>query len=67
MNWKRKLGSRKFWALVAAFVVAVLVLFNVSESDLTKITALIVSGGAVITYILAEGNIDSKAVQKDNE
>ena len=63
----KKLGSRKFWALVATFVTSLLVIFGVGEADITKITAIITSAGAVITYILVEGNIDAKAVKKDDE
>jgi hypothetical protein len=64
INWKRKLSSRKFWALAAAFITAVLVLFNASEADIVKITAIITAGGSAITYILAEGSIDAKKIEK---
>jgi len=64
MNWKKKLSSRKFWALVAAFITSVLVIFGASQGSVEKVTAIITSGGAVIAYILAEGYVDGKAVEK---
>ncbi len=64
MGWKKKLSSRKFWALIAAFITSVLVIFGASQGSIEKVTAIITSGGAVIAYILAEGNIDAKAVDK---
>ena len=65
MDWKKKLSSRKFWALIAAFVTAVLVIFGASQGSIEKVAAIITSGGAVIAYILAEGNIDAQAVKKE--
>ncbi len=65
MNWKKKLSSRKFWSLVAVFVTATLVLFNVDSVQIEKVTAMITAGGAVVAYILVEGSIDAKAVDKE--
>jgi hypothetical protein len=67
MDWKKKLSSRKFWALVATFAASMLVLFGVGEADITKITALITAAGSAIAYIFAEGNVDAKSVKKDSE
>ena len=67
MDWKRKLSSRKFWALIAAFVTALLVIFGASQGSIEKVAAIITSGGAVIAYILAEGYVDSKAVNNENK
>jgi hypothetical protein len=64
MDWKRKLGSRKFWALLAALIGAVLIFFNCDQASIEKIVALTGAFGSVIVYILVEGNVDSKAVQK---
>jgi len=65
MDWKRKLGSRKFWSLLAVFVTALLVMFNLDSVTIEKVTAMITAGGAVVVYILVEGNIDAKAVNKE--
>lgn len=64
MDLKRKLSSRKFWALVAAFITAVLVIFGASQGEIEKVAAIVTSGGAVIAYILTEGAIDAKAIDK---
>lgn len=64
MDWKKKLGSRKFWSLLAVFVTALLVMFNLDSVTIEKVTAMITAGGAVVVYILVEGNIDAKAVNK---
>ena len=54
----RKLTSRKFWLALIAFVSALLVAFNVPEGSITQVTSVIMSFGALISYILAEGFAD---------
>lgn len=58
-NWKAKLTSRKFWAAVAGFVAPLLLAFGVSESVVSEVTGIIMSGSTVIAYIIAEGMADS--------
>lgn len=59
INWKQKLTSRKWWISVAAFVVALLVLFGVDAETSERIAALILLAADVIGYTLAEGLTDS--------
>lgn len=59
INWKQKLTSRKFWSAVAGFIVPLLLAFGVSDSNITQVTALIMSGGSLIAYILGEGLVDA--------
>ena len=59
INWKQKLTSRKFWSAVAGFIVPLLLAFGMSDSDVTQIAALIMSGGSLIAYILGEGLVDA--------
>lgn len=59
IDWKRKLSSRKFWALVVTFVTAFLFAFNFSESEVTQVASIITAGGAVVAYILGESYIDA--------
>ena len=59
VNWKQKLTSRKFWAAVVGFVTPILIVFNVPGLTIEQVTAIITSGGALIAYILAEGNVDA--------
>ncbi|MFK7695666.1 hypothetical protein [Paenibacillus sp. HJGM_3] len=62
----KKIGSRKFWALVAACVTSCLVLFGVSEDVTLKVVALIGHIGAIMTYLLVEGSIDKARAKGDN-
>ena len=59
IDWKSKLSSRKFWSAVAGFIVPLLLAFGVSDSNITQVTALIMSGGSLIAYILGEGIVDA--------
>lgn len=59
INWKQKLTSRKWWLSVAAFVVALQVLFGVEAETSERIAALILLAADVIGYTLAEGLTDS--------
>ncbi|MUT67816.1 hypothetical protein [Paenibacillus sp. NEAU-GSW1] len=60
ISWKRKLASRKFWALVSAVATSVIVLVGAGEEAAVKITGLISAVGSVAVYILAEAHVDAK-------
>lgn len=60
--WIRKLTSRKFWAAIAAFVVGLMTYIKNPGGDPT---ALIMSFGAVIAYIVAEGMADAAGAHAD--
>lgn len=62
MDWKRKLTSRKFWASLAQFVTGLIIAFGGAQETAVKVTALIMSGAAVVAYVIGEGLIDSAAV-----
>ena len=64
IDWKRKLTSRKFWMAVVGVVTAVLIGCGASDSDVTKVTAIITAGATLIAYILGEGLVDA-ARQED--
>lgn len=59
VNWTRKLTSRKFWTAVAEFVAMMIVATGGTENTAVQVTSLIMAGGAVIAYIIAEGLTDS--------
>lgn len=59
INWKTKLSSRKFWAMVIATASALLVLFGVQEPTRGQIVALITEVGALSAYIIGEGIVDA--------
>lgn len=59
INWKQKLSSRKFWSSLIGFITAILYLFNVAETTIEQVTAIIMAGASLIAYILAEGWVDA--------
>lgn len=60
-NWKQKLTSRKFWAAVAGFLTPLLIAFGVTENAAAEIVSIVMSGAALIAYIIGEGFVDSAA------
>ena len=58
INWKQKLTSRKFWAAVAGFITPLLIALGKTSETATQVTAVIMSGGALIAYIIGEGIVD---------
>ncbi|MBD5113124.1 MAG: hypothetical protein HDT42_11440 [Ruminococcaceae bacterium] len=68
INWQRKLTSRKLWVSVAGFVAGLIVLGNGSQDTADKISGSILSGAAVVGYILGEGLTDATHKEgKDDE
>lgn len=65
IDWKRKLTSRKFWAAVVGFVTPLLLAFGVAEGDVTQIVGIIMSGAALIAYIIGEGLTDAAHKESD--
>lgn len=59
MDWKRKLSSRKFWLAISTFIVGIMIYFGKSSEEANEIGGLVMAGGAVVAYILAEGWIDA--------
>ena len=59
IDWKRKLTSRKFWAAVVGFITPLLLAFGVAEGDVTQVVSIIMSGAALIAYIIGEGLTDA--------
>ena len=67
MDWKRKLCSRKLWVAVAGFVAGLIVIFGGSQETSDKISGSILSGAAVIGYILGEGLSDAANSGKEDD
>lgn len=67
IDWKRKLTSRKFWAAAVGFAAPVIIAFGVSEQTATQITGIIMSGAALIAYIIGEGLVDSNSAGGDGK
>ncbi len=66
INWKRKLTSRKLWISVAGFVAGLVVIFGGSQDTADKISGSIMSGAAVVGYVLGEGLTDAASIRKDD-
>lgn len=61
-DWKRKLTSRKFVLAVVGFITQILILCKVPESVIVQVTATIMAGATVISYIIGEGLADAAHV-----
>lgn len=59
----RKLGSRKFWSLIAGVATSISVIVGAGEDTTAKIVGLIGAIGSVVVYILAEAYVDAKSAQ----
>ena len=59
MDWKKKLTSRKLWVALSGFAAGLIVIFGGSQETADKISGSILSGAAVIGYVLGEGLADS--------
>ena len=60
IDWKRKLTSRKLWVAVAGFVAGLIVAFGGDSTTAETVSGCILSGAAVVAYIVGEGLIDSE-------
>lgn len=58
IDWKRKLTSRKLWVAVAGFVAGLVIAFGGGEEVANTVSGCILSGAAVVGYILGEGLTD---------
>ena len=60
IDWKHKLSSRKFWALIAGFVAGIIVFVKSPERSPEAVGGLIVMLGSIVSYVIGEGLADSK-------
>lgn len=67
IDWKRKLTSRKLWVAIAGFIAGLIVIFGGSQADADKVSGAILSGAAVVGYVLGEGLADSSSKGKGDE
>lgn len=56
--WKRKLSSRKFWALLAALATSILAAAGADDNAVLQVTGVIGAVGACVAYMLAESYAD---------
>ena len=58
IDWKRKLTSRKLWVALAGFVAGLIVAFGGSSDTADTVSGCILSGAAVVGYVVGEGLAD---------
>ena len=66
VNWKRKLTSRKLWVATAGFVAGLIVAFGGSPGTAETVSGCIMSGAAVVGYVIGEGLADGGHSNDDN-
>ena len=59
IDWKRKLTSRKLWVATAGFVAGLIVAFGGSAKTADTVSGCILSGAAVVGYVIGEGLADN--------
>lgn len=67
IDWKRKLTSRKLWISIAGFVTGLIIIFGGSQETADKISGSIMSGAAVIGYVIGEGLADGSSTTTKEE
>lgn len=67
MDWKRKLTSRKLWVAVAGFVAGLIVAFGGSQENADTVSGCILSGAAVVGYVIGEGLADGATLTNKKE
>ena len=58
IDWKRKLTSRKLWVAVAGFAAGLIIAFGGSQDTANTVSGCIMSGAAVVGYVIGEGLAD---------
>lgn len=67
IDWKKKLSSRKFWAMVAALVLSVLTAFGIPQMTIEQVVVIISGIGALVAYMLAESSVDKASANLDGK
>ncbi len=66
IDWKRKLTSRKLWVATAGFIAGLIVAFGGSNETAETVSGCILSGAAVVGYVVGEGLADSANTNTDD-
>ena len=67
IDWKNKLSSRKFWAMLAALVISVMTLFGIGELTSEQVAVVISGIGALCVYMLSESAVDKARMGESDE
>ncbi len=66
-DWKRKLTSRKLWVSLAGFIAGIIVAAGGSSQTAETVSGCILSGAAVVGYVIAEGLTDAAGTGSGKE
>ncbi len=58
IDWRRKLTSRKLWIALAGFIAGLIAAFGGDADTAETVSGCILSGAAVIGYVVGEGLAD---------
>lgn len=58
IDWKRKFTSRKLWVAISGFVAGLILAFGGDSTTAETVSGCIMSGAAVVAYIIGEGLSD---------
>lgn len=67
IDWKRKLTSRKLWVALAGFVAGLIIAFGGSQENADTVSGCILSGAAVVGYVIGEGLADGNSTTTTND
>lgn len=67
IDWKRKLTSRKLWVALAGFIAGLIISFGGAQETADKVSGSILTGAAVVGYILGEGLTDAANADTSND
>lgn len=60
IDWRQKLSSRTFWAMIVGFVTSICIAFGMSDNSVAQVASIITAGGSIIAYIIGEKIVDAK-------
>ena len=67
IDWKRKLTSRKFWAMLSGLIVGIIIYVQSEEKSPEAIGSLIIIAGSIVSYIFGEAIADSGGKNDGNQ
>lgn len=59
IDWKKKLSSRKFWAMVSALLLSILTAFGIPNLTAEQVVVIVSGIGGLVVYMLAESKVDA--------
>ena len=66
IDWRRKVTSRKLWVATAGCIAGLIVAFGGSSETAETVSGCILSGAAVVGYVIGEGLADGGHREDDD-